>query len=80
MVHGYIQTAAKAGAEFTMKTAPEYKVQPASLAIVVAAKKAVYQSPVDVQKRYPQQENNQQKSNKKENGGFLHRLFHREGR
>ncbi|QZN93616.1 YueI family protein [Limosilactobacillus panis] len=80
MVHGYIQTAAKAGAEFTMKTDPEYRVEPASLAIVVAAKKAVFQSPVDVKKRYPQQDNNQQESNKKEDGGFFHRLFHREGR
>lgn len=80
MVHGYIQTAAEAVAEFTMKTDPEYKVQPASLAIVVAAKKAVYQSPVDIQKRYPQRENNQRKLTKKEDGGFFHRLFHREGR
>ena len=52
-IHPYIRAAARAGASFTMKTEPEFKTNPEALAIVVAGKKAVYQSPVDVQKRYP---------------------------
>ena len=52
-IHPYIQTAAKDNAQFTLKTDPEYKTDPDSLAVVVAAKTAVYQSPVDVKKRYP---------------------------
>src|SRR5699024_11846389 len=43
-IHPYIQTAAKDNAQFTLKTDPEYKTDPGSLAVVVAAKTAVYQS------------------------------------
>ncbi len=37
-IHPYIQTAAKDNAQFTLKTDPEYKTDPDSLAVVVAAK------------------------------------------
>ncbi|MGM9892079.1 YueI family protein [Limosilactobacillus sp.] len=83
-VHPYIQAAARAGATFTMKTEPEFKTDPTALAVVVASKTAVYQSPVDVQKRYPQlvatapAADQPTPSTKKR--GLLTRLFHREGR
>lgn len=80
----YIRAAARLGAAFTMKTEPEFKTKPESLAIVVADKKAVYQSPVDVKKRYPQFITGKQAATAddqpKEKGGFFHHLFHREGR
>lgn len=79
-IHPYIQTAVKAGAEFTMKTDPEFKTAPSSLAIVVAAKGAVYQTPVDVKKRYPKLVANDQaptEAQPKPTDGFFHRLFHR---
>ena len=53
-IRPYVRAASQAGASFTMKTDPEFKTAPDSLAVVVAAKEAVYQSPVDVKKRYPQ--------------------------
>lgn len=83
-IRPYVRAAAQAGASFTMKTDPEFKTAPDALAVVVAAKEAVYQSPVDVKKRYPQLVENG-KANKTEvkgeapAGGFFHRLFHREG-
>ncbi|MBU3829326.1 MAG: YueI family protein [Candidatus Limosilactobacillus merdavium] len=52
-LHNYIKAATDANANFTLKTDPEFRTNPDSLAVVVAAKKAVYQSPVDVKKRYP---------------------------
>lgn len=80
----YIRAAARIGASFTMKTEPEFKTNPEALAIVVADKKAVYQSPVDVKKRYPQfiagEQITSTDNHQKEKGGFFHRLFHREER
>ena len=52
-LHPYVRAAAAANGQFTMKTDPEFKTGPDDLAIVIAAKDAVYQSPVDVAKRYP---------------------------
>lgn len=52
-LHNYIKAATDANANFTLKTDPEFRTNPDSLTVVVAAKKAVYQSPVDVKKRYP---------------------------
>lgn len=77
-IHPYIKAAAQAGGQFTLKTDPEYKTTDDSLAVVVAAKEAVYESPVDVAKRYAelnvQPENTKTPTNKH---GFLHDLFHR---
>lgn len=50
----YIKLASQNNFPFTLKTEPEYRTNPDSLAVVIAAKSAVYQSPVDVKKRYPQ--------------------------
>ena len=67
-----------------VKADPEFKTDPQALAVVVASKSAVYQSPVDVKKRYPQfgagsaTATTQRQTPTK--GGFFHRLFHREGR
>ncbi|WP_251575873.1 YueI family protein [Limosilactobacillus agrestimuris] len=52
-LRNYIKVATEANANFTLKTEPEFRTTHDSLAVVVAAKTAVYQSPVDVQKRYP---------------------------
>ena len=82
-IRPYVRAASQAGASFTMKTDPEFKTTSDSLAVVVAAKEAVYQSPVDVKKRYPQLvatgTANEQQAKQQETGGFFHRLFHREG-
>ena len=51
-LRNYIKVATEANANFTLKTGSEFRTTPDSLAVVVAAKTAVYQSPVDVQKRY----------------------------
>lgn len=51
-LRNYIKVATEANANFTLKTESEFRTTPDSLAVVVAAKTAVYQSPVDVQKRY----------------------------
>ncbi|NGC78007.1 YueI family protein [Lactobacillus reuteri] len=82
-IHPYIQAAAKANAHFTLKTDPEYKTDPESLAIVIAAKTAVYQSPVDVKKRYPNLkaaniDNDEESVDQPQS--FFHRLFHRKDR
>ncbi|MCC4368984.1 YueI family protein [Limosilactobacillus reuteri] len=82
-IHPYIQTAAKDNAQFTLKTDPEYKTDQDSLAVVVAAKTAVYQSPVDVKKRYPNLVNSNNHTAEKTNDqhqGFFHHLFHRKDR
>lgn len=81
-IHPYIQAATKAGAAFTLKTEPEFKTNADSLAVVVAGKSAVYQSPVDVKKCYPQftgDSSTGTPTTTEKKGGFLHRLFHREG-
>ncbi|MDO4854977.1 MAG: YueI family protein [Limosilactobacillus gorillae] len=53
LTHPYIQIITKAGGNFTLKTDPQFKTTPDRLALVMAANDAVYQSPVDVAKRYP---------------------------
>ncbi|WP_242364113.1 YueI family protein [Limosilactobacillus antri] len=82
-IRPYVRAAAQAGVSFTMKTDPEFKTDPRSLAVVVAAKEAVYQSPVDVKKRYPQLVSSgpatKAATKDKQHGGFFYRLFHREG-
>lgn len=72
----YMRAAVQEHASFTLKTDPEFSTAPEKLAVVVAAKTAVYQSPVDVAKRYPNLSNpvSQVKSPAKQ--GFWQRLFH----
>lgn len=53
LVHPYMLAATKANVHFTLKSDPEFHTTPDKLAIVYAASDAVYQSPVDIAKRYP---------------------------
>lgn len=78
-IHPYLLATNQNGGIFTMKTDPEFKTTPDSLAVVVAAKKAVYQSPVDVAKRYPQMLAKQLSTNNSSQNkhGFFYHLFHR---
>jgi uncharacterized protein YueI len=79
-IHPYLLTTNQNGGIFTMKTDPEYKTDPSSFAVVVAAKKGVYQSPVDVQKRYPQfvkKQSSPQEPTTSNNRSIFRRLFHR---
>lgn len=79
-IHPYLLTTSQNGGIFTLKTDPEYKTDPASLAVVVAAKKGVYQTPVDVKKRYPQllaQKPAAPNSAAPQKESLLHRLLHR---
>lgn len=48
----YILAATQSGVNFTIKTNPEYRTAPDNLAVVVAAKKAIYVQTVDVAKKY----------------------------
>lgn len=76
-IHPYLLTTNENGGTFTLKTEPEFKTDPNSLAVVVAAPKGVYQSPVDVQKRYPQLISQPTaKPDKQGHHGFWSRLFH----
>lgn len=79
-IHPYLLATNENGGTFTMKTDPEFKTAPSSLAVVVAAKKGVYQAPVDVAKRYPNLVSNghQKPHNEPEkHPGIFHRLFSR---
>lgn len=78
-IHPYLLTTNQNGGIFTLKTDPEYRTDPVSLAVVVAAKKGVYQAPVDVKKRYPQflAQKQAAPSTTPQKGSLLHRLLHR---
>ncbi|MCH3922341.1 YueI family protein [Limosilactobacillus sp.] len=80
-IHPYLLTTNQNGGTFTMKTDPEFKTNPDSLAVVVAAKTAVYQSPVDVAKRYPQLVASEKSpaADATPKHGFFYRLFHGKG-
>lgn len=79
-LHPYIRAAAAANGQFTMKTDSEFRTTPDSLAIVVAAKDAVYQSPVDVVKRYPELIADQSTSSTtSSHHSWLAKLFKRKG-
>lgn len=77
-IHPYLLATNQYGGSFTLKTDPEFRTDPDSLAVVVAAKTGVYQSPVDVEKRYPQFKIKEQvkKPVDGEKHGFFYRLFH----
>lgn len=81
-LHPYLLATNQHGGIFTMKTDPEFRTDPESLAVVVAAKTGVYQSPVDVEKRYPQFKGAPSSAPKQadnEKRGFFYRLFHQKG-
>lgn len=80
-IHPYLLATNQHGGIFTMKTDPEFRTNPEALAVVVAAKKGVYQSPVDVEKRYPQFKITSKtvKPAVSEQHGFFYRLFHQKG-
>ena len=77
----YMKVASASGGQFTLKTEPQFKTNDSDLAIVVAAKEAVYQSPVDVVKRYPNliQAPKQAPHKASPTHQFWHDLFHRKG-
>lgn len=77
-LHDYIKSATAANANFTLKTEPEFRTDPESLAVVVAAKTAVYQSPVDVKKRYPSVESQPSAKQETPKKHFWQKLFKRE--
>ncbi|MDD6431950.1 MAG: YueI family protein [Lactobacillaceae bacterium] len=81
-IHPYLLATNQHGGIFTMKTDPEFRTNPEALAVVVAAKTGVYQSPVDVEKRYPQFKVSSESTPKpidSEKHGFFYRLFHQKG-
>ncbi len=81
-IHPYLLATNQHGGIFTMKTDPEFRTNPEALAVVVAAKTGVYQSPVDVEKRYPQFKDTPEPTPKptdSEKRGFFYRLFHQKG-
>lgn len=73
----YIIAATKAGVNFTIKTTPEYHTNPDNLAIVVAAKKAIYVEPVDVEKKYGQAATTPQPRQDQPKKSLWAKLFHR---
>lgn len=75
-LHPYMQAVVQEHASFTLKTDPEYRTDPDKLAVVVAAKTAVYQTPVDVVKRYPDLIKTANPSKTTETPSFWKRLFH----
>lgn len=78
-LRSYMKVTSAAGGQFTLKTEPQFKTGDNDLAIVVAAKEAVYQSPVDVAKRYPNliQSPDQVSPHPSSTHHFWHDLFHR---
>lgn len=74
LVHPYLLAASKANIHFTLKSDPEFHTDPDKLAIVYAASDAVYQSPVDIAKCYPDTTSATQKETDKPKK--KHGLFH----
>ena len=72
----YMRAAVQEHASFTLKTDPEFSTAPEKLAVVVAAKTAVYQSPVDVAKRYPNLSNPVSQVKPPAKQSFWQRLLH----
>lgn len=76
-LQSYIKATTAANGNFTLKTEPEFATKPDSLAVVVAAKTAVYQSPVDVKKRYPALTANTKSTTSNQKTSWWQRLFNR---
>lgn len=73
--HNYVLIASQQNAEFTIKTGTDTKTNDDSFAVVVADHQAVYQSPVDVVKKYGQQ-SNPPTTNQRTKPSLIKRLFH----
>lgn len=72
----YMRAAVQEHASFTLKTDPEFSTAPEKMAVVVAAKTAVHQSPVDVEKRYADLKTPAAPIKEPAKPRFWQRLFH----
>ncbi|MFR0620639.1 YueI family protein [Limosilactobacillus mucosae] len=72
----YMRAAVQEHASFTLKTDPEFSTAPEKMAVVVAAKTAVHQSPVDVEKRYADLKTPAAPIKEPAKPSFWQRLFH----
>lgn len=72
----YMRAAVQEHASFTLKTDPEFSTAPEKMAVVVAAKTAVHQSPVDVEKRYANLKAPTASVKEPAKQSFWQRLFH----
>ena len=75
LTRNYIMLANQMQVQFTIKTGSDAKTTPDSLALVISDHKAVYESPVDVQKKYSQSNNNHNSVSPKKNSSIWKRLF-----
>lgn len=71
----YITIANQMAVQFTIKTGSDAKTGDQDLAVVVCDHKAVYESPVDVAKKYPVKSHSASQQ-KKHSSSFFERLFH----
>ncbi len=71
----YLTVANNANVQFTIKTGTETKTGNDDLAVIVTDHKAVYQSPVDVSKKYGKQ-SPQDDQQVKHHSSFFKRIFH----
>ena len=75
LTRNYLTVANNAHVQFTIKTGTETKTGDDDLAVIVTDHKAVYQSPVDVSKKYGQQ-SPQDDQQTKHHPSLLKRIFH----
>lgn len=75
LTRNYIMLANQMQVQFTIKTGSDAKTTPDSLALVISDHQAVYESPVDVQKKYGQSNNNHKSVSQKKNSSIWKRLF-----
>lgn len=75
LTHSYIMMSNQMKAQFTIKTGTDTKTAPNSLAVVVCDHHAVYESPVDVQKKYGRIPNNDNQHHLKSNSPSLWKRF-----
>lgn len=75
LTRNYLTVANTANVQFTIKTGTETKAGDDDLAVIVTDHKAVYQSPVDVSKKYGKQ-SPQDDHQTKHHPSFLKRIFH----
>ena len=75
LTRNYIMLANQMQVQFTIKTGSDAKTTPDSLALVISDHQAVYESPVDVQAKYGQSNNNHKSVSPKNNSSIWKRLF-----
>ena len=75
LTRNYIMVANQMQVQFTIKTGSDAKTTPDSLALVISDHQAVYESPVDVQAKYGQSNNNHKSVSPKNNSSIWKRLF-----